>query len=239
MDLKGVLNEKEEEDGKKEQSPVNDASVRVHKKPIQLRDIENRSSTNRKTSLSHESDEKIKKLLNKEKKQYYKQVWNKLDNGMKINRLKLFVESEREKNELNVTQCERLKTLLITSCTSGKLNKSSDIVTNSSSLINSAKLASKSSSVSLPGSISISKPPISIETFSGSSISISMLGSISSWPTICASPFGVGVSPLSIPLTAMIYPLYLIVRLSSHSSRHIFIVFIKKSSNKPAFSKPH
>lgn len=130
MDLKGVLNEKEEEDGKKEKSPIDDGAVRVHKKPIQLRDIENRSSTNRKTSLSHESDEKIKKLLNKEKKQYYKQVWNKLDNGMKINRLKLFVESEQEKNELNVTQCERLKTLLITSCTSGKLNKSSDVVYN-------------------------------------------------------------------------------------------------------------
>lgn len=129
MDLKGVLNEKEE-DGKKEQSPKDHGAVRVHKKPIQLRDIENRSSTNRKTGLSHESDEKIKKLLNKEKKQYYKQAWNKLDNGMKINRLKLFVESEKEKNELDDTQGERLKTLLITSCTSGKLNKSSDIVYN-------------------------------------------------------------------------------------------------------------
>jgi len=124
MDLKGVLNEKEEI--KKE----NDSSVRVHKKPIQLRDIENRSSTNRKTSLSHESDEKIKKLLNKEKKQYYKQPWNKLDNGMKINRLKMFIDSEKEKNTLNDSQTENLKNLLITSCTSGKLNKSSDIIYN-------------------------------------------------------------------------------------------------------------
>ena len=49
---------------------------------------------------------------------------------MKINRLKLFVESEKEKNELDETQTERLKTILITSCTSGKLNKSSDIVYN-------------------------------------------------------------------------------------------------------------
>ena len=126
MDLKGVLNEKDEIKKEKE----NDSSVRVHKKPIQLRDIENRSSTNRKTSLSHESDEKIKKLLNKEKKQYYKQPWNKLDNGMKINRLKLFVDSEKEKNTLNDSQTENLKNLLITSCTSGKLNKSSDIVYN-------------------------------------------------------------------------------------------------------------
>jgi len=129
MDLKGVLNEKEEGE-KKEKSLKDDDVVRVHKKPIQLRDIENRSSTNRKTSLSHESDEKIKKLLNKEKKEYYKQAWNKLDNGMKINRLKLFVDSEKEKNELDDNQYEILKTLLITACTSGKINKSSDIVYN-------------------------------------------------------------------------------------------------------------
>ena len=120
MDLKGVLNEKEETEKK-------DSSVRVHKKPIQLRDIENRSSNNRKTSLSHESDEKIRKLLNKEKKQYYTQTWNKLDNGMKINRIKLFIESEKEKNSLDDCEYESLKKLLITSCTSGRLTKSSDI----------------------------------------------------------------------------------------------------------------
>ena len=34
MDLKGVLNEKE-----KEESEQKDNSVRVHKKPIQLRDL--------------------------------------------------------------------------------------------------------------------------------------------------------------------------------------------------------
>ena len=121
MDLKGVLNEKEEEPEQK------DNSVRVHKKPIQLRDIENRSSNNRRTGLSHESDEKIHKLLNKEKKQYYKQTWNKLDNGMKINRIKLFTESEKEKRCLNDSEYESLKRLLITSCTSGRLTKSSDI----------------------------------------------------------------------------------------------------------------
>ena len=126
MDLKVVLNEKEEvvddEKGEGKDNPV-----RVHKKPIQLRDIENRSSSNRKSCLSHESDGEIKKMLNKEKKQYYKQAWNKLDNGMKINRIKLFVESEKDKNSLDEGQTDTLRKLLITTCTSGKLNKSSDI----------------------------------------------------------------------------------------------------------------
>ena len=130
MDLKGVLNEKDSAPEPEKEQPDKDSAVRVHKKPIQLRDIENRSSSNRKTSLSHESDEKIKKLLHKEKKQYYKQPWNKLDNGMKINRLKHFCESQKEKNSLSDKEFETLKKLLITSCTSGKLNKSSDIVYN-------------------------------------------------------------------------------------------------------------
>ena len=67
MDLKGVLNEKDSALEPEQEQSDKDSVVRVHKKPIQLRDIENRSSSNRKTSLSHESDEKIKKLLHKEK----------------------------------------------------------------------------------------------------------------------------------------------------------------------------
>lgn len=124
MDLKVVLNEKEEELDVKEEDKT---AVRVHKKPIQLRDIENRSSGNRKTGLSHESDEKIKKMLNKEKTACLKQPWNKLDNGMKINRIKVFVDAEKTKRELTDEESETLKKLLITTCTSGKLNKSSDI----------------------------------------------------------------------------------------------------------------
>ena len=128
MDLKVVLNEKEGGGG----VPVleKDNPVRMHKKPIQLRDIENRSSSNRKSSLSHESDVQIKKMLNNEKGEYYKQAWNKLDNGMKINRIKIFVELEKEKNSLDEDGVEKLKKLLITTCTSGKLNKSSDITYN-------------------------------------------------------------------------------------------------------------
>lgn len=127
MDLKIVLNEKEEEVVNATKDESKDNPVRVHKKPIQLRDIENRSSSNRKSSLSHESDGEIKSMLQKEKKQYYKQAWNKLDNGMKINRIKVFGESERDKKSLDERQTETLIKLLITTCTSGKLNKSSDI----------------------------------------------------------------------------------------------------------------
>lgn len=133
MDLKVVLNEKEEISEEKQETGEN--AVRVHKKPIQLRDIENRSAGNRKVGISHESDEKIKKMLNKEKTICLKQPWNKLDNGMKINRIKIFVESEKDKKSLSEEEAESLKKLLITTCTSGKLNKSSDISYNKEDVI--------------------------------------------------------------------------------------------------------
>ena len=146
MDLKNVLNETEKKDVVKEefqddvalsegtqmserpgQVPAGGEAIRVHKKPIQLRDIENRSASNRKTGLSHESDENIKSMLNDEKVEYYKQAWNKLDNGMKINRIKLFSGTEKDKNNLTQEEYDTLKKILIHACKSGKLNKSSDI----------------------------------------------------------------------------------------------------------------
>ena len=98
MDLKNVLNESEVKEDITEKPEL----VRKHKKPVQLRDIESRSATNRKiTQENFETDENIRSLLEKEKEEIYKQSWNKLDNGMKINRIKLFVETEKENKSLN------------------------------------------------------------------------------------------------------------------------------------------
>ena len=103
MDLKNVLNESEVKEDITEKPEL----VRKHKKPVQLRDIESRSATNRKiTQENFETDENIRSLLEKEKEEIYKQSWNKLDNGMKINRLKVFVKQEVEKN--NLTSDERI-----------------------------------------------------------------------------------------------------------------------------------
>ncbi|MBG02053.1 MAG: hypothetical protein CL470_07270 [Acidimicrobiaceae bacterium] len=120
MDLKNVLNESEQEESK---------SIRKHKKPVQLRDIENRSASNRKGGLIEcETDEQIKDLLEKEKEDIYKQSWNKLDNGMKINRLKLYIDRETIENELSDEEVIQLKRLLMNACQSNKLNKNTDII---------------------------------------------------------------------------------------------------------------
>ena len=70
MDLKNVLNDSQE---KKENietkiEEVDDGSIRVHKKPLQLRDIESRSASKKRLQQeTFESDENIRTLLEKEK----------------------------------------------------------------------------------------------------------------------------------------------------------------------------
>ena len=124
-DLKCVL----DESGVSETSMIKNegGNIRVHKKPMQLRDIENRSSNNRRNNLFHESDEEIKSLLIKEKKEIYKQTWNKLDNGMKINRLKEYINEEEKNKKLNGIQKENLRKLLMDALKGNRLTKNTDV----------------------------------------------------------------------------------------------------------------
>ena len=118
QDLKNVLKEE-----KKEKESEN---VRVHKKPMQLRDIETRSSnTNREHKI--ETPENMNKYLNEEKDQIFKQPWNRLDTGMKLNRIRLFSETFTKENNLNKVKQEEVRKLLVDQCRSGKLNKTGDV----------------------------------------------------------------------------------------------------------------
>ena len=91
MDLKNILQESDTKSSGK------GVTIEVHKKPIQLRDIESRSLSNKRASI-YESDKNIQDLLNQEKKDCYKQSWNKLDKGMKLNRLRVYIEKEHVRN---------------------------------------------------------------------------------------------------------------------------------------------
>jgi|TARA_Y100000389_G_C17425602_1_gene499344 hypothetical protein len=131
MDLKNVLNEhqvkKENIETKVEE--IDDGSIRVHKKPLQLRDIESRSATKRRLQQeTFESDENIRTLLEKEKEDIFKQTWNKLENGLKINRLKIYIENEQKEKNLSKEQTDQLTNILLTSCHQNKLNRNSDVI---------------------------------------------------------------------------------------------------------------
>ena len=124
MDLKNVLEQTETPEKLKTTNESSNENIRTHKKPIQLKDIESRSSPNNSHQLN--SSEDIGKLLEKEKKNVYKKKWNKLDLGIKLNLLNKFAD----KIEKNPEKNKQLKNLLITNCKNGKLNKNSDIVYN-------------------------------------------------------------------------------------------------------------
>ena len=121
MDISNVLNE-----SKKEKKTNTEDEVRVHKKPIQLRDIENRSSSNRGNN-SIETDAKITELIKKEKELVFNQPWNKLDKGLKINRIRAFIEQEQNERNISKKQKEQLETILLSACRGNKLNKLSDV----------------------------------------------------------------------------------------------------------------
>lgn len=118
QDLKNVL--------KEEKNEKESETVRVHKKPMQLRDIETRSSnTNREHKI--ETPENMSKYLNEEKDQIFKQPWNRLDTGMKLNRLRNFTEDMSKQYKLTKEKQDELRKVLFDACRSNKLNKISEI----------------------------------------------------------------------------------------------------------------
>ena len=120
MDLKNILDEPQKINLKK------NPNVKVHKKPIQLKDIENRSKTNlNKNKDISESD--INKLIDLEKNKIYNQTWTKLDNGSKINKLQEYSIKLSLEYELNDNQKNKLTKLLTSACNKGKLNKISEV----------------------------------------------------------------------------------------------------------------
>ena len=127
MDLKTILNDVDiADDDNLESDLKNNPNVKVHKKPIQLKDIERRSKTNH--DQNNISETEINKLIDIEKEKIYNQSWNKLDNGSKINRLKKYSLILKEEHNLNENELNKLNKLLTLSCNKNKLNKNSDVV---------------------------------------------------------------------------------------------------------------
>ena len=54
-------------------------------------------------------------------------LWNKLEKGVKMNRLLIFIQSEKEENTLTEQQAKELKNLLFKACENGLFNKISDV----------------------------------------------------------------------------------------------------------------
>lgn len=53
--------------------------------------------------------------------------WNKLEKGVKMNRILIFIQSQREEHTLTEQQSKELKNLLFKACENGLFNKISDV----------------------------------------------------------------------------------------------------------------
>ena len=79
----------------------------------------------------------------------YQKPWSKLDKGVKLNRILLFIKQEKTDKSLTINQEKQLKHLLIHLFENNGLNKSSDIEYNQESMkIESIKLLNYNEQVS-------------------------------------------------------------------------------------------
>ena len=120
MDLKNIL---EENDTDLKKNP----NVKVHKKPIQLKDIERRSRNSMLKNDSELSETDINKMVDDEKGKKYHQTWTRLDNGSKLNRLLLYSQKCKEDYELTDNEFKKLQKLLINAINKNKFSKISEI----------------------------------------------------------------------------------------------------------------
>ena len=71
--------------------------------------------------------EELFKGIEKEKEERFRKTWSKLDKGSKLNRIHLFIKTEKINKELNDSQEKQLKILLLRIFESGGLNKTADV----------------------------------------------------------------------------------------------------------------
>lgn len=103
-----------------------------------VKDELDNSKTNEKEDLSENqqvepqefgSDQEQEEEEDKEEKldPRFTLPWNKLEKGVKMNRLLIFIQSQREEHALTEQQSKELKNLLFKACENGLFNKISDV----------------------------------------------------------------------------------------------------------------
>ena len=106
---------------------------RVHKKPIALKELENKDRllSLKKKQIQGTTSEEVTvntmgDLLNSETNTIFFKPWNKLEKGLKCNRVNKYL-SEQEEYELSDNEKEDLKKLLYNTIHKGKLTKNTDV----------------------------------------------------------------------------------------------------------------
>ena len=118
MDLKQLLNQtniKEKDSTTQQQDTDID-------KP-ETNDLDNQDNDNQTPLIISSSEEEPEVTLDSR----FAQPWNKLEKGSKMNRILVFVQSQKTENGLTDNQTKELKNLLFKACENGLFNKISDV----------------------------------------------------------------------------------------------------------------
>tara|TARA_Y100000389_G_scaffold58253_1_gene54242 strand:+ start:476 stop:1012 length:537 start_codon:yes stop_codon:yes gene_type:complete len=128
MDLKELLNQTtigvtSDDCGEPDNENCDSENVGIEPLDNSTQEPEPDNSTNLDTSYNQLEEEVEKETIDPR----FTQPWNKLDKGVKMNRLLLFIQSQKEINELSDQQTKDLKNLLFKGCETGLFNKISDV----------------------------------------------------------------------------------------------------------------
>ena len=126
-DLKIEDNELDEKEEKKEKK-------RLHKKPLALKELENKDrlmSLKKKNLKETKSDDikhnDMKDLLEKETSSIFHKPWNKLEKGLKYNRVNVYIDDLETEHTLTEGEKTEVKKLLFSSINKGGLTKNVEV----------------------------------------------------------------------------------------------------------------
>jgi len=108
---------------------------RVHKKPLALKDLENKDRllSLKKRNNNNNTGEVVKpttmnNLLDNEINNIFNRPWNKLEKGLRINRVNIYIEDVlKEKYTMGVAELVKLKKLLTNCLSKGGLSKNTEV----------------------------------------------------------------------------------------------------------------
>ena len=108
---------------------------RVHKKPLALKDLENKDRllSLKKRNNNNSTGEVVKtttmnNLLDNEINNIFNRPWNKLEKGLRINRVNIYIDDVlKEKHTMGVVEIVKLKKLLTSALSKGILSKNTEV----------------------------------------------------------------------------------------------------------------
>jgi hypothetical protein len=102
-----------------------------YKKPMELTELEHRTSilNKKRRSIPSESEEvkDILPFIDKDITDIYKTTWNKLERGQRLNRVNIFIHKLLNNELLPASKCKRLRIILHTHISNGKINKNTEV----------------------------------------------------------------------------------------------------------------